>query len=148
MLEKEVIQYRGFRNTYDENGNPNGFEFRMRTTYYRGLWLSQLRVGSVYIDGERILPDSGDITWIIEGKEYTPAEMAEDNVDFWPMNKPVIVRVKKAGGLKQGYHDVWCTWGFSSSYMPPDMDQFKDEVDPKGFSMGGNPTKKRRMLIV
>ena len=67
MLEKEVIQYRGFRNVYDEAGNACGFEFRMRTTYYRGLWLSQLRVGSVYADGERF---NGTITEISE-KEIT-----------------------------------------------------------------------------
>ncbi len=148
MLEKEVIQYRGFRNVYDDAGNAIGFEFRMRTTYYRGLWLSQLRVGSVYADGERFTPDSGAITWIVQGKEYTPAEMAEDNVDFWPMNQAVTVRVKKPGGLAQGYHDIKCTWGFSSSYMPPEMDQFEDVIDPKGFSMGGRPTKERKMLIV
>ena len=148
MLEKSVIQYRGFRNIYDDAGNAIGFEFRVRTTYYRGVWLSQLRVGSVYADGERFAPDSGKVTWIIQGKEYTPAEMAEDNKDFWPMNQSAIIRVKKPGGLAQGYHDIKVLFTTSASYMPPMMDQFEDTLEQKGFFMGGGPVKERKMLIV
>ncbi len=146
MLEKEIIQYRGFHNTYNENGECTGFEFRMRSSYYRGLWLSQIRVGRVIVDGEEFLADSGLVTWVIEGKEYTPAEMAEDNLDFWPMTVPAIIRVKKPGGLKQGYHEVKVRWGYSSSYMPPAMDQFDDSKEIMGV-FGAN-TVARKMLIV
>ena len=148
MLEREVIQYRGFCNTYDDNGNATGFQFRMRLPYYRGVWLSQLRVGSVIVDGETFAPDSGLVTWEIDGKEYTPAEMAKDNKDFWSMLKAATIKVKKPGGLSQGYHDVKIRWGFSSSYMPPFMDQFEDKDDDKAFTMDGGRTKSRRMLIV
>lgn len=146
MLENELIQYRGFRNTYDENGNATGFEFRLRTNYYRGVWLSQLRVGRVIVDGEEFLADSGKVTWTIEGKEYTPAEMAKDNLDFWPMTEPAVIRVKKPGGLKQGYHEVKVRWGYSSSYMPPSMENFDDTKEITGV-FGGN-TSVRKMLIV
>lgn len=148
MLEKEVIQYIGFGNTCDENGTVNGFEFRMRLNYYRGVWLSQLRVGSVIVDGETYAPDSGLVTWVIGGVEYTPAEMAQNNKAFWSMTEACTVRVKKPGGLAQGYHDVAIRWGFSSSYMPPFMDQFEDKDDEHAFSMGGGRTKTRRMLMV
>ncbi len=148
MLEKQVIQYRGFRNVYDDAGNAIGFEFRVRTTYYRGVWLSQLRIGSVYADGERFTPDSGKVTWIIGGVERTPAEMAEDNKDFWEMNQSAIIRVKKPGGLAQGYHDIKVLFTTSASYMPPEMDKFEDSLEPKGFFMGGSPAKERKMLIV
>ena len=148
MLEREVIQYRGFSNTYDENGNVTGFQFRMRLPYYRGVWLSQLRVGSVIVDGETFAPDSGLVTWTIGGKEYTPAEMAQDNKDFWSMLEAATIKVKKPGGLSQGYHDVAIRWGFSSSYMPPFMDIFEDKDDENAFTMDGGRTKKRRMLIV
>ena len=37
MNEKEYIQYRGFRNIYDEEGNAIGFEFRHRLSYYRAF---------------------------------------------------------------------------------------------------------------
>ena len=148
MLEKNVIQYIGFANTYDENGNADGFQFRMRLNYYRGVWLSQLRIGSVIVDDEVFTPDSGLVTWIINGVEYTPAEVMENNKAFWNMNETCTVRVKKAGGLAQGYHDVKARWAFSSSYMPPFMDQFEDNDEGFAFSMDGGRLKSRRMLMV
>ena len=147
MLEKEQIQYRGFRNIYDADGNATGFEFCLRSTYYRGVWLSQLRVGRVIVDGEEFLADSGLVTWIIRGKEYTPAEMKQDNKDFWPMNEVATIRVKKPGGLAQGYHDVAVRWAFSSSYMPPEMDVFDDTKESPAMMRASN-TSKRRMLMV
>lgn len=146
MLEKDMIQYKGFHNIYDDDGNAIGFEFRLRSRYYRGLWLSQIRAGRVIVDGEEFLADSGDVIWEIAGKEYTPAEMALDNEHFWELQKPAIIRVKKPGGLAQGYHDVALRWAFSASYMPPDMERFDDSTESPAM-MGGN-TAKRRMLIV
>ena len=147
MLEKQEIQYRGFRNLYDEKGEACGFEFCLRSTYYRGVWLSQLRVGRVIVDGEEFLADSGLVTWIIQGKEYTPAEMAMDNKDFWHMNQVATIRVKKPGGLSQGYHDVAVRWTWSSSYMPPEMETFDDSVEGRAMMRASN-TSKRRMLMV
>jgi len=147
MLEKEQIQYRGFRNIYDGQGNAVGFEFRLRSTYYRGVWLSQIRAGRVIVDGEEFLADSGNVTWIIGGKEYTPAEMAKDNGHFWPMTETAVIRVKKPGGLAQGYHDVAIRWAWSSSYMPPEMEYFNDEKEERAMMRASN-TSKRRMLMV
>jgi hypothetical protein len=145
MLEKEKIQYRGFRNLYDEAGNATGFEFRIRTQYYRGCWLSQIRHGRVIVDGEEFWPDSGKVTWIVEGKEYTIPEMMKDNLTLWPMNKAATIRVKKPGGLTQGYHDVEMHYFISHSYMPPEMDEFEDT--PEGIK-GRGYLLQRRMLIV
>ena len=39
MLDKEVVQQRGFRNAY-QNGQAVGFQVGHRSTYYRGIWLS------------------------------------------------------------------------------------------------------------
>ena len=147
MLEKQEIQYRGFRNLYDEKGEACGFEFCLRSTYYRGVWLSQLRVGRVIVDGEEFLADSGLMTWIIDGNEYTPAQMKQDNKHFWEMQKPAIIRIKKPGGLSQGYHDVAVRWTWSSSYMPPEMETFDDSVEGRAMMRASN-TSKRRMLMV
>ena len=51
-MEKEVIQSVGFRNI-KENGKITGFQFKVRLPYYRGIFLSQLRPGTLYIDGEK-----------------------------------------------------------------------------------------------
>ena len=100
MLEREKIQYRGFRNVYDEAGNAVGVEFRIRTTYYRGCWLSQIRHGRVIVDGQEFWPDSGEVTWIMQGKEYTIAEIEQANEIMWPMTEAATLRVQLPGGLK------------------------------------------------
>ena len=51
-MEKQVIQSVGFRNTV-ENGEITGFQFKIRLPYYRGIFLSQIRPGTLFVDGER-----------------------------------------------------------------------------------------------
>ena len=145
MLEKELIQSRGFRNTYDENGKANGFEVRMRLNYYRGCWLSQISHGYIIVDGEVYKQDDDRVTWIIGGKEYTRAEMVQDNKGFWEMTETAIIHIKKDGGLAQGYHDVEIHYYVSHSYMPPSMDQY-EETDEGVIGRGYAP--KRRLLMV
>lgn len=65
-MEKQVIQSVGFRNIKDEEGNVTGFQFKVRLPYYRGIFLSQIRPGTLYIDGEKIEKDQ--IIWNIMAK--------------------------------------------------------------------------------
>lgn len=146
MLEIHPIQYRGFHNICGKDGTITGFEFRLRSTYYRGLWLSQIRPGRVIVDGEEILIDSGRITWCIGGMEYTPAQMSALDQVFWPVTECAVIRVKMPGGLSQGYHEIAIRSGYSVSYMPPDFDRF-DDAQEIGGSFGAN-CARRTMLIV
>ena len=73
--------------------------------------------------------------------------MAEENKEMWPMNEVATIRVKKPGGLSQGFHDVALRWGWSSSYMPPEMENFDDSKESFAMMRKSN-TSKRRMLIV
>ena len=52
-MEKQVIQSVGFRNIR-ENGQVTGFQFKIRLPYYRGIFLSQIMPGTLYVDGEKI----------------------------------------------------------------------------------------------
>lgn len=52
MVEFQPIQQRGFHNTYDENGEIDGFEFKFVPKYYKGYWFTQCRFGNVVVDGE------------------------------------------------------------------------------------------------
>ena len=51
MLEKEIIQQRGFRNI-EKDGEVIGFQVRVRSAYYRGIYLSELFPGSMLVDGK------------------------------------------------------------------------------------------------
>ena len=103
-MEKQVIQSVGFRNIKDEDGNVTGFQFKVRLPYYRGIFLSQIRPGTLYVDGEKIEKD--EIIWNINGEDFTNEEMAADFQRHWSVTTPAVLKVKKAGGLAQGYHDL------------------------------------------
>lgn len=140
MLENAVVQMRGFHNTVDEDGSIAGFEFRMRTKYYRGIWLSQFRPGDVVVDGERYPRE--DIVWEIDGTDYMADEMLELGDVYWEVTDAATVKVKKPGGLSQGYHDVNVEFGWSCNYIPPER-----EHPVLGINFGGFD-HTRRLLIV
>jgi hypothetical protein len=131
MLEKDMIQSRGFKNV-TRGGKIIGFQVPFRTTYYRGVYLSQLREATVTVDGEKFA--ANQITWAISGRTYAQEELAKASDVNWPYLEPAILTVSKPGGLKLGLHDVEVTYGYSASYMPPAM-------DPRTV------TAKRRMVL-
>ncbi|AQR96744.1 C-glycoside deglycosidase beta subunit domain-containing protein [Clostridium saccharoperbutylacetonicum] len=119
MLDRECIQSRGFRNV-ENQGKITGFQFNIRSLYYRGLWLSQLRPATITVDGETF---SGDqITWTISGVTYEQEKMLKLGDVHWGLLEPATLTVRKEGGLKPGTHDIELTYQYSSSYFPPAMD--------------------------
>ncbi len=146
-MEKQVIQSVGFRNTV-ENGEVTGFQFKIRLPYYRGVFLSQLRPGTLTVDGETYTKEN--ITWCFSGEEYTPDEMAVDFKTHWNPTETAVLKVKKPGGLKQGYHDLKYGFCFTSSYMPPALQSMLDP-DKESFVFMpefGHHVNERRLIIV
>lgn len=143
MLEKNVIQYRGFHNI-EKNGEIIGFQVCVRSDYYKGVWLSQIRPGRVIVDGELFPWDS--IIWNINGKDYTASELAEIGNEFWRITDVAILKVMKKGGLSQGFHDVTVRFGASASYMPPEIDNFDDESEYTTF-FGGTYSKEKMIIV-
>ena len=149
MIEREVIQSVGFRNV-KEDGKITGFQFRVRIPYYRGIYLCQLRPGSLYVDGRKF--EKEEIVWNVGGKDFTAEEMVSDREDHWAVTEPATIKVKLDGGLEQGFHDLRFGFCFTSSYMPPIM-QNDEALDPDKESMifmpeFGHHVNSRRMIIV
>ena len=120
----------------------------MRLPYYRGIFLSQIRPGTLFVDGEKIEKDR--IVWQIDGEAYTNEEMRTDFQTHWSVTSPAVLKVKKEGGLAQGFHDLKYGFCFTSSYMPPII---QDQLDPDQESMVfmpefGHHVNERRLLIV
>ena len=147
MLEREVIQSVGFRNI-KEGDKVTGFQFKIRLPYYRGVFLCQLRLGTVTIDGEKISPE--DYVWNIGGQDYTYEEMKHNKDVHWSVTEPAVVKVRKEGGLAQGYHDLSYGFAFSSSYMPPILNKTLDPDKEAIFFLPefGHHVNSRRMIIV
>lgn len=119
MLEFPNIQSRGFRNLKDGD-TIIGFQVPVRLTYYRGVWLPQLRPATVSVDGETFEGDQ--ITWIIDGKSYNQDDLPNYPDVQWSSLNPAILQVNKPGGLPLGVHDVEVQILFSTSYLPPRLD--------------------------
>lgn len=146
-MEREVIQSVGFRNI-EKNGEVTGFQFKIRLPYYRGVFLSQIRPGTLEVDGEIFRRE--DIVWTIKGEDYTCEEMAHDFKTHWDVTCPAVLKVKKPGGLAQGRHDLKYGFCFTSSYMPPII---QDNLDPDVESFifmpeFGHHVNERRLIIV
>lgn len=143
MLESNVIQYRGFHNIV-EDGKVTGFQICIRSDYYRGVWLSQLRPGKVVVDGVTYPKES--VIWQINGKDYTVDELAEAGNDFWRITDTATLKIPKEGGLEQGFHNVSVRFAASCSYMPPFLDQFDEEGDDRSFN-GGTYTRENMIIV-
>jgi Domain of unknown function (DUF6379) len=118
MLEQDVIQTRGFRNTRDGD-QITGFRLQIRTPYYRGMWASLIEGADVTVDGERFAREG--TTWTIAGRTYTVAELAEAGDDHWAFDQPATLTVHKPGGLEPGLHDLEVAIVWRMSYMPIEM---------------------------
>lgn len=148
MLDMQLIQTRGFRNTV-QNGQVVGFQFNVRLTYYRGIFLSQLRPQKVVVDGEVFPRES--VIWEFDGKEYTFAQMRREGNVHWCPETPATLKIRKPGGLSQGYHEITTGYRFSSSYIPPVLQRTidTDEPDPIYEILGfGQQHDTRRLLLV
>jgi hypothetical protein len=119
MLDKEVVQQRGFHNVY-RNGQVVGFQAGCRSTYYRGVWLSMLTGFEVTVDGEKFSGAQVKVT--VGGKTYTQEEMKKIGNVQWPNYEAALLTVAKPGGLKPGVHQVAIAWGHRTSYIPGGMD--------------------------
>ncbi len=135
MLELPNIQSRGFRNV-TENGKITGFQVPVRLTYYRGVWLPQLRPATVTVDGEKF--ENDQITWVIDGVSYAQADLPNYPDVQWSSLTPALLSVKKPGGLALGIHDVEVSIVYSTSYLPPRID----------LGFGAAEPYKRRMTLV
>jgi hypothetical protein len=138
MLEREVVQHRGFRNVV-KDGEVIGFQVRIRLTGYRGAWLSQIRFHSVIVDGVEYGKDV--VTWTISGIEYAVDEMKTLGRVMWPLNETATLTVKKPGGLSQGEHEVAVIFGHIASYIPPRVDDMYIE------RAKANPNTRKLIIV-
>jgi hypothetical protein len=143
MLESQVIQYRGFHNIV-EDGEVVGFQVCVRSDYYRGVWLSQLRPGKLIVDGVTYAKEQ--VIWEINGKDYTVDELAQASNDFWRITDVATLKVMQKGGLAQGFHDVSVRFAASCSYMPPFLDIFDENGDENSFN-GGTYTREKMIIV-
>jgi hypothetical protein len=133
MFEFPTIQQRGFRNVR-ESGQITGFQVPIRSKYYRGLWMSQLRPAKVTVDGTAYEGDQ--VTWTIDGRTVRQSELAERSDVHWDNQELAILTVRKPGGLELGIHEVAVVYQYSASYLPPRIDLQDGGGEPRRIVLG------------
>ena len=118
MLEKDMIQQRGFKNLHS-GSTPVGFQVRIRTPYYRGIWASLLEGAEVTVDGETFSREQ--VKWTIGDKTYTVADLEKASNVRWPFEETAALTVPKPGGLAPGLHKVEVLMLFRASYIPESL---------------------------
>ena len=118
MFETQMILTRGFQNVY-QDGQPVGFQFLLKTAYYRGTFLDIIATVEVTVDGIKYSRDQIRIT--VAGRTFTLDEAGKTEDVHWDFGTPMIVGVMAPGGLKPGIHDISVTQGVNPSYVPPNL---------------------------
>jgi hypothetical protein len=116
MLEVPMIQTRGFRN----RGPGDGFEVRIRSPYYRGVWTNLIGGASVTVDGESTAADT--VGWRIDGREYSFDQLRESTDARWPVDVAAVLTVPRAAPLPIGFHDVTVELRVRMSYIPQELE--------------------------
>jgi hypothetical protein len=118
MLESDVIQMRGFKNVV-QDGQTTGFQVRVRSPYYRGIWASLLERVEVAVDGETFPTESTRLE--LGGKTYRPGQPTDEQELRWAFEEPAVLTVDKPGGLEPGLHEVQVSITWRWSYIPVEM---------------------------
>ena len=113
MLDPQMIQTRGFRNTAD------GFEVRLRLPYYRGVWTNLLVGASIAVDDEAFAAE--DIRWAIGDASFSLADLRESETARWPVDVPAVLSLPRAEPLAIGFHTVAAELRLTMSYIPEEL---------------------------
>ena len=111
----DVICDDSLRNSYI-NGLKNGYEFDIRLSYYRGLFLSCVNSFALTVDGEEV-PNS-EVTFSINGKELFVDQLSSLSSEFWKLLEPAKIKVLKEGGLPKGSHNLKLDFYLRVPYLP------------------------------
>src|SRR5689334_1078270 len=109
MLDPQMIQTRGFRNTAD------GFEVRLRLPYYRGVWTNLIVGASIAVDDVAV--PAAEIRWSIGGTRVA----LESDATRWPVDVPAVLSVPRAEPLTIGFHTVAAELRLTMSYIPEEL---------------------------
>ncbi|MFO1466285.1 MAG: DUF6379 domain-containing protein [Steroidobacteraceae bacterium] len=118
MFEKQMILTRGFQNV-TRGGKTVGFQFLMKTAYYRGTFLDIVGSISVAVDGTQYAREQMRIT--VAGRTFTMDEAARSEDTHWDFGTPMVVTILTPDGLQPGIHDVKVNLVMNPSYVPPNV---------------------------
>lgn len=115
MFDKYIIVEGSLTNTGPADA-PDGFAFKTKLGYYRGLGLSMIEDLAITIDGE---PVPREAIRFDEGRGSLTLDEMEMALDRrWGFGAEAEIRVARPGGLAPGEHEITLQQRLRVSYMP------------------------------
>ncbi|CAL9271647.1 hypothetical protein SUDANB5_00091 [Streptomyces sp. SudanB5_2050] len=115
MLERPIIQQRGFRNATDDTG-ATGFQLQLRNPNYRGIAGSLVDGADVVVDGHSF--PRQDQRWTLQGRTFTLDELRASTDVRWQLDEPATLFIPHAGGLSAGVHHIEVAVHLRRPYIP------------------------------
>lgn len=115
MLERDIIQHRGFANVLD-GGRTTGFQVVVRNPNYRGLASSLVDGVDVTVDGRTWTHEETAV--VLQGRRYSLDELRHSTDARWPLEETATVVVPLDGGLAPGVHRVAVDIRLRAPYIP------------------------------
>lgn len=123
----DVICSDSLQNSYI-NGEKIGYEFAIRLSYYRGLFLSCVNSFELLVDSQPVPNEA--ITFSINNKEFFVDQLAENPSEFWQLLEPAKIRVHQKGGLPIGEHHIQVQFFLRVPYLPTPGGQGEHDYVP------------------
>ncbi len=115
MFDKYLIVGDSLQNTGPADA-PEGFAFKAKLGYYRGLGLSMIEELAVSIDGEAVPREAVRFD---EGPGPITLDEMETAYDRrWPFGAEATILVTHPGGFPKGTHDLGLRQKLRVSYLP------------------------------
>lgn len=111
----DVLVDKSLRNEYT-NGKIAGYSFKVRLSYYRGHFLSDIDCLEVTTDGEKV--NENDIIFCLNGKELSVSQVKEAYTEFWKLLEPAVIKVHHPGGLSKAKHEIDLKLMLRVPYLP------------------------------
>ena len=114
-----IVVDQGFKNIGLKNAYE-GFQVRVRISYYRGIVLS-------IVDGEHF--GNENISFSLDNETFIPAtELGKYTDTRWEFGDKAYLHIKKPGGLARGRHKVKVTQKIAVPYLPFSTAFFQEKV--------------------
>ena len=121
-----IVVDQGFKNIGLKNAYE-GFQVRVRISYYRGIVLSILDGYDIEVDGEHF--GNENISFSLDNETFIPAkELGKYTDTRWEFGDKAYLHIKKPGGLARGRHKVKVTQKIAVPYLPFSTAFFQEKV--------------------
>lgn len=98
------------------NGKKAGFEFQVRLSDYRGLYLSCIKSLELIVDGK--VYDKKLVRFCLNGKQLIESQLHSAVTEFWHMLEPATIKVVDLKGLESGLHEIKLNLDIRIPYLP------------------------------